>query len=158
MHANANDDSANLDLSPDEMRRMGGQVLERAIGRLAGLGSAPSGGDYEGIEAVCRSLREPAPEAGVLQLCPERSSSGAIPVSTGSSMNVLPAIRFAALIAIVFAALAAPRADAAVFCVTSGNELNSAFRTADRNDQDDEIRIVQGTHTSNILAHPQLSV
>jgi len=43
-----------------------------------------------------------------------------------------------------------PTAQAAVFCVSSGNQLQNALEIADGNDQDDVIRIVRGTHTSDI--------
>jgi len=55
---------ANLELDPAQMRAMGVAVLERAVGHLASVGSQPSRGDMTDVEALCRSLREPAPEHG----------------------------------------------------------------------------------------------
>jgi aromatic-L-amino-acid decarboxylase len=60
----AQDDLANLDLSPAEMRAMGEAVVERAVAHLARLREMPSRGDFEGIEALCRSMREAVPEDG----------------------------------------------------------------------------------------------
>ena len=57
-------DLANLDLSPTEMRAMGEAVLARVVAHLAGLPDAPSCGDFRGIEALCRSMRESVPEQG----------------------------------------------------------------------------------------------
>ncbi len=57
-------DPASLELSPDAMRTMGHAVVERAVAHLAALDRAPSNGDFTGIEALCRALREAAPEAG----------------------------------------------------------------------------------------------
>jgi aromatic-L-amino-acid decarboxylase len=64
LHENAQRDIANLELSPTEMRAMGDAVMARAVEHLATLPTQPSRGDYIGIEALCRSLREPAPEHG----------------------------------------------------------------------------------------------
>jgi len=59
------DDAANLELSPDQMLAMGNAVVARAVAHLAALPGMPSCGDYAGIEALCRSLRETAPEHGM---------------------------------------------------------------------------------------------
>ena len=63
MHSN-DADLANLELSPAHMQAMGEDVLARLVQHLAELGDAPSCGDYAGIEDLCRSLREDAPEHG----------------------------------------------------------------------------------------------
>lgn len=60
----ATHDSASLELSPDQMRAMGQAVVERAVAHLAALDRAPSNGDFSGIDALCRALREDAPEDG----------------------------------------------------------------------------------------------
>lgn len=60
----ATHDSASLELSPDQMRAMGQAVVERAVAHLAALDRAPSNGDFTDIEALCRALREDAPEDG----------------------------------------------------------------------------------------------
>jgi hypothetical protein len=52
------------------------------------------------------------------------------------------------LIALVFLLLAS-QVQATTFCVSTGNELQTALDTAGGNGLDDEIRIVSGTHTSN---------
>ena len=67
-------------------------------------------------------------------------------------MKVATFVRSAGLATLIVAVLAAPSVEAATFCVTSGNALNNAFDTAKSNHQNDEIRIVQGTHTSNVQA------
>ena len=61
---NARDDLANLELSPATMQAMGEAVVTRAVGHLAALPDMPARGDYTDIEALCRSLRETAPEHG----------------------------------------------------------------------------------------------
>lgn len=58
------DDPANLELSPARMQAMGAAVLERIVAHLGALDTAPSCGDFTGIEALCRSLCEGEPEAG----------------------------------------------------------------------------------------------
>jgi aromatic-L-amino-acid decarboxylase len=55
-------DPANLDFGADEMRAMADAVVTRAIAHLSTIGSAPACGDVS-AEALCRSLREPAPAA-----------------------------------------------------------------------------------------------
>jgi len=64
LHENTQGDIANLELSAAEMRAMGDAVLARAVEHLAKLPTLPSRGDYTGIEALCRSMRESAPEHG----------------------------------------------------------------------------------------------
>lgn len=64
LHENIQRDIANLELSSAEMRAMGEAVLARAVDHLAALPTMPSRGDYTDIEALCRSLRESAPEHG----------------------------------------------------------------------------------------------
>ncbi len=56
-------DLADLDFQPAELRAMGDAVLERVVAHLASLAEQPSCGDLD-AEQLCRSLREPAPEAG----------------------------------------------------------------------------------------------
>ncbi|MEO8985310.1 MAG: aminotransferase class V-fold PLP-dependent enzyme [Rhodanobacter sp.] len=63
-HDDARDDLANLELSPTEMQAMGEAVVRRAVAHLAALPDMPSCGDYTDIEALCRSMRESAPEHG----------------------------------------------------------------------------------------------
>lgn len=46
----------------------------------------------------------------------------------------------------------APGAEAAEFCVSTGNQLQNALDAADGNDQDDVIKVVSGTHITNITA------
>jgi hypothetical protein len=53
---------------------------------------------------------------------------------------------------LVFLALAAFDAQAAIHCAKTGNELGNAMLTASGNSVDDEIRVVVGTHTSNLRA------
>jgi aromatic-L-amino-acid decarboxylase len=53
-----------LDPSPARMRAMGEAVLARVLAHLGGVGSQPACGDTDAA-ALCRALREPAPEAGV---------------------------------------------------------------------------------------------
>ena len=55
---------ANLELSPAEMQAMGEAVVTRSVAHLAVLHDMPSCGDYTDIEALCRSMRESAPENG----------------------------------------------------------------------------------------------
>ena len=56
-------DHANLELTPGQMLAMGRAVVARSVEHLASLDSQPSCGNVDAAE-VCRSLREPAPEAG----------------------------------------------------------------------------------------------
>ena len=58
------DDPANLELSPAQMQAMGEDVVRRAVAHLSDPDAMPIRGDYRGIEALCRSLREGAPEQG----------------------------------------------------------------------------------------------
>lgn len=64
MTSNANDDLADLELSPARMQAMGEAVLARVVAHLGALHDMPSCGDFTGIEALCRSMRESAPEQG----------------------------------------------------------------------------------------------
>ena len=57
-------DPANLEFPPETMRAMGHAVVDRAVTHLAALGDAPSCGDFEGIEDLCRALVEPEPLDG----------------------------------------------------------------------------------------------
>ena len=54
-------DPADLDYSPDEMRRLGEAVLARSVAHLATIQQQPVRGDVA-AEDLCRALREPAPE------------------------------------------------------------------------------------------------
>ena len=56
-------DPADLEFSVEEMRAMGGAVLERALAHITTLGEQPACGNVQ-AEADCRALREPAPEDG----------------------------------------------------------------------------------------------
>ena len=64
MSDGANDDPANLELSAAQMQSMGEAVLARSVAHLAALDDAPACGDFTGIEAICRSMRESVPEQG----------------------------------------------------------------------------------------------
>lgn len=64
MKREAGNDPANLELSPSEMQAMGESVLTRAVAHLAALDEAPICGDFTDIQALCRSMRESAPEHG----------------------------------------------------------------------------------------------
>ena len=54
----------NLEFSVDEMRAMAGSVVERCIAHIATLDRQPARGNVDAA-ALCRALREPAPERGV---------------------------------------------------------------------------------------------
>jgi aromatic-L-amino-acid decarboxylase len=56
--------SVDLEFSPERMRAMAGAVVERCIDHVATLDRQPSCGDVDAA-ALCRSMREPAPEHGV---------------------------------------------------------------------------------------------
>jgi len=56
-------DPANLELNPDEMRAMGHATLNRVIAHLASLPDQRICGDLQ-AEALCRSMRKPAPTFG----------------------------------------------------------------------------------------------
>ena len=56
-------DLANLEFTPEAMRRMGESVVARAVEHIASLSEQPACGDLN-VEALCRSLIEPAPETG----------------------------------------------------------------------------------------------
>jgi aromatic-L-amino-acid decarboxylase len=53
-----------LELSQDQMRAMADAVVERCIQHIATSGQQPSCGDVDAA-ALCRAMREPAPEQGV---------------------------------------------------------------------------------------------
>ncbi|HET6632288.1 MAG TPA: aminotransferase class V-fold PLP-dependent enzyme [Rhodanobacteraceae bacterium] len=57
-------DLAKLELSAEQMLAMGHRVVDRAVAHIAALHEMPARGDYTGIEALCRSMRESAPEHG----------------------------------------------------------------------------------------------
>ncbi|MBI3401546.1 MAG: aminotransferase class V-fold PLP-dependent enzyme [Acidobacteria bacterium] len=56
--------SADLEFSPDQMRLMADAVVSRCIDHIASLDRQPSCGDVDAA-ALCRSMREAAPERGV---------------------------------------------------------------------------------------------
>ncbi|MGH8273295.1 MAG: hypothetical protein ACRES9_03405, partial [Gammaproteobacteria bacterium] len=60
----ATEDLADLELSPAAMQAMGNEVLQRVTAYTAALPDVPSIGDYTSIEALCRAMRENAPEHG----------------------------------------------------------------------------------------------
>ncbi|MGH8273100.1 MAG: pyridoxal phosphate-dependent decarboxylase family protein [Gammaproteobacteria bacterium] len=60
----ATENLADLELSPAAMQAMGNEVLQRITAHIAALPDVPSVGDYTGIEALCRAMRESAPEHG----------------------------------------------------------------------------------------------
>ena len=55
--------AADLEFSSDRMREMAEAVVSRCIDHISSLGSQPACGDVD-AGALCRSMREPAPEAG----------------------------------------------------------------------------------------------
>ncbi|HEY3380755.1 MAG TPA: aminotransferase class V-fold PLP-dependent enzyme [Vicinamibacterales bacterium] len=55
------DDLPNLELSPEQMRAMGEAALDRVVGFITSLPELPACGDVH-AEALCRALRQPAPE------------------------------------------------------------------------------------------------
>lgn len=62
--AATSNDAANLDLPPEKMQAMSDLVMRRVMAQLAALPDTPSCGDYDGIEALCRAMREQVPEQG----------------------------------------------------------------------------------------------
>ena len=54
-----------LDLSRDEMRAMAEIVTSKSIEHVVSVDVQPSCGDLSDVDALCRALREPVPEAGV---------------------------------------------------------------------------------------------
>lgn len=58
------EDPASLELSTDDMLRMGEDALARVVAHLGNLDTQPARGDVDAA-ALCRALREPAPEYGV---------------------------------------------------------------------------------------------
>ena len=63
MHTNPSD-PADLEIPPADMQAMGNLVVARSVAHLAAMDATPILGDYTDIEALCRSLREDAPEHG----------------------------------------------------------------------------------------------
>lgn len=57
------EDLASLELTADQMQRMGEETLARIVAHLASLDTQPARGDVH-AEALCLSLREPAPDDG----------------------------------------------------------------------------------------------
>ncbi len=78
-------DLANLEFTPDEMLRMGDEVLQRVVAHIASLALQPICGDV-GAEDLCRTMRERAPEEGVaLESVLDRLFSEYIPRSFTAS-------------------------------------------------------------------------
>ena len=61
---NGQDAAASLEYTAEQMRAMGRAVVERAVQHLDSLDVQPSRGNVEDAAAVCRALREGAPEEG----------------------------------------------------------------------------------------------
>ena len=59
----ASDDPANLELSPDDMRRLGEGALDRVVAHVAAIAGQPVRGDVAAAD-LCLAMREPAPEHG----------------------------------------------------------------------------------------------
>ncbi|MFN7942984.1 MAG: aminotransferase class V-fold PLP-dependent enzyme [Thermoanaerobaculia bacterium] len=57
------EDAADLELTAEQMQRMGEATLARVVAHVASLGAQPARGDVDAT-ALCRALREPPPEAG----------------------------------------------------------------------------------------------
>ena len=57
-------DPADLDLSIEQMQAMMQAVMRRVMSHLEALPETPTCGDFDGIEDLCRSLRETTPEHG----------------------------------------------------------------------------------------------
>lgn len=57
-------DIADLEIAPEQMTAMGEAVVARAVAHIAALRAQPARGDMD-ASALCRALREPAPEHGV---------------------------------------------------------------------------------------------
>jgi aromatic-L-amino-acid decarboxylase len=64
MKDDTSNDPANLDLLPADMQAMGNLVVARSVAHLTALDANPILGNYTDIEALCRSMREAAPEHG----------------------------------------------------------------------------------------------
>jgi aromatic-L-amino-acid/L-tryptophan decarboxylase len=64
MSQHAGVDPANLELSAAEMRAMSDAAIARVLDHIARVGDQPSHGNTE-VDALCRSMREPAPELAV---------------------------------------------------------------------------------------------
>jgi aromatic-L-amino-acid decarboxylase len=58
------DDPASLELAPATMLEMGEEVLRRVVDHVASLDTQRVRGDLDEAAALCRALREPAPESG----------------------------------------------------------------------------------------------
>jgi aromatic-L-amino-acid/L-tryptophan decarboxylase len=59
----ASHDPANLELTSDDMGRLGEEALARVIAHVTAIGEQPVRGDVA-AEALCAAMREPAPEHG----------------------------------------------------------------------------------------------
>jgi aromatic-L-amino-acid/L-tryptophan decarboxylase len=59
----ASGDPANLELTPDDMRRLGEEALARIVDHVAAIGDQPVRGDVA-AEDLCLAMREGAPEHG----------------------------------------------------------------------------------------------
>ncbi len=58
------DDPACLELSEAMMREMAAAVVDRTVSHIASLSKQPVSGELEGVEQMCREMRETAPEQG----------------------------------------------------------------------------------------------
>lgn len=58
------DDPAALELDEAAMREMAGYVVDKTLEHITSLSEQHAGGDMDGAEALCRALREAAPEQG----------------------------------------------------------------------------------------------
>jgi aromatic-L-amino-acid decarboxylase len=63
LSAGGSDDPANFELTPDDMRRLGEEALDRVMAHLAAIPGQPVRGDVS-AEDLCATMREPAPEQG----------------------------------------------------------------------------------------------
>jgi aromatic-L-amino-acid decarboxylase len=59
-----NSDPASLEFTPVQMQAMGDAAMRRVVEHLATIDSQPVRGDVDAV-ALCRAMREPAPEQGV---------------------------------------------------------------------------------------------
>ena len=58
-------DPANLEFSLDQIQQMTHAVLTHVLDHHAELADRPIRGDFDGIEDLCRNLKEALPETGV---------------------------------------------------------------------------------------------
>lgn len=58
------DDLADLEIDADRMRAMSSAVVEHIVKHIESLGQQPAQGHFDGVDELCRSMREPAPDQG----------------------------------------------------------------------------------------------